>query len=67
MDDTSQKIVIRFGQAPGTFEAETLGFKGAKCEETMAKVLRDLGDQLSAKHTDDFYEDPDTQKEVTFE
>jgi len=68
MIDDQKIIRVKFGQgAPGTLEAETFGFKGAACEEVMAKVMQNVGEQVSAKHTDDYYEDPDPQKEVQVE
>lgn len=64
MIDDQKIIRVKFGTGePGTLEAETFGFKGTACEEVMANVMRNVGEQISAKHTDDYYEDPDPQQE----
>lgn len=60
----SKSIRIRFGQAPGTFEAETEGFKGPACEKTMTEVMKNLGRVVDTQHTEDYYEDPDPQQEA---
>lgn len=58
-----KKISVRFN-GTGVIEAETEGFKGAACQETMDQLLGNLGATVSTSVTDDYYESPDDQQET---
>jgi hypothetical protein len=57
-------ISVRFDKVPGQVEAETMGFKGTACQDTMKQVLGTLGTTTSTELTDDYYENPDPQAET---
>lgn len=53
-----QYIEFRFGNADH-LEVETEGFKGAACEAAMDRAIKGLGEKISARYTEDYYEPPD--------
>ncbi|MBL8966509.1 MAG: DUF2997 domain-containing protein [Spirochaetaceae bacterium] len=52
---SDEKIVVVIDEDGGII-AETSGFQGKACIETLAKLLDGLGDETGRKNKDEYYE-----------
>ena len=61
MDEKIEAII----DGEGNIEIKTLGIKGKNCDNVMNKIMVGIGAQdISSKHTSEFFEDGDNPVEV---